>query len=237
MVEYIEFGDNYLPFIFMREILYIKEKSLFSHGVYEFNNILNYIQTDKFEDIYKKEYLTYDNKPITNFYDKIKNYSQSPKIVNTKFNFGFLHDYNYDLHNNSINNYNFVANKYDMKISDFKLKLKNEKTLMFINFSFYNKIENIKIDEMIAVLDKMLNKKYYIFLFFYDYQRMPNNIDEQYKELCSTKYYKHENVKVIFLKSDFTNWWNQNENVKNVLYGEMREGFLKVCSEEKIRIF
>ena len=237
MVDYIEFGDNCLPFIFLKEVLYIKEKSLFSLGVFDFNNILKYIQNDNYEDICKKEYLTYDNKPISNFYDKIKNYSQSPKIINTKYDFGFLQHFNYDVSNNCINNYNFVTNQFSAKIKDFKLKLKNEKTLMFINFSFYNAINNIKIDEMINVLNKMINKKYYIFLFFYDYQRMPNNIEDQYSELCKNKFYKHDNVKVIFLKSDFSNWWNKDEKVKAVLYGEMREGFLKTCSESNIRIF
>ena len=68
-------------------------------------------------------------------YDKIKNYSRSPRIINSKFNFGFQNDYNYDVSNNCINNYKFIVDQFNTKIADFKKSLKNENQLIFINFS------------------------------------------------------------------------------------------------------
>ena len=48
---------------------------------------------------------------------------------------------------------------------------------------------------------------------------------------------KYKNIKIIFLKSDFTEWWKKDTNVKSVLYGEICEGFLKACSELNITIY
>jgi hypothetical protein len=76
-----------------------------------------------------------------------------------------------------------------------------------------------------------------MFIFFYDYVKKSNKIDEFYQEYCNEKFYKYENVKIIFLKSDFTEWWQQPENVKSVLYGEICEGFLKACADLKITIY
>ena len=89
MTDLIDFGDNCLPHILVRDILFLKQKTLFTLGVYQFNNILKYLNEGNYEDIYKKEYLTYNDIPIENFYDKYKFYTQSPKIINTKYNFGF----------------------------------------------------------------------------------------------------------------------------------------------------
>ena len=97
MSEIIDFGDNCLPHILIRDILFLKQKTLFTLGVFDFNDILKYLKNEDMEDIFKKEYLTYDNKPIDNFYDKYNFYTQSPKIINKKFNFGFLHHFNYDV--------------------------------------------------------------------------------------------------------------------------------------------
>jgi hypothetical protein len=189
------------------------------------------------EDIFKKEYLTYDNKPIDNFYDKYKFYTQSPKIVNTKLNFGFLHHYNYDVSNNCINNYDFVVEQFKLRINEFKNILTNEKKIIFVNFSIYSCLNNMKIDEMMEKLSSMITKKYYMVIFFYGHTRLPNNIDEEYKEFCEELYNKHNNIKIIFLKSDFTNWWKEEVNVKKVLYGEICEGFLKACADLNITIY
>jgi len=237
MLELIDFGDSYLPSVLIRSILYFKHKSLFMNGNYSFNDILYFLNSGNYEDIYKKEYLTYNVKQIESFNDKIKNYSRSPRIINSKLNFGFQNDYNYDVSNNCINNYKFIVEQFNTKIAEFKKSLKNENPLIFINFSFYENIKTIKIDEMIKTLNKMVSKKYYIYLFFYEYQRMPNNIEEQYSDILEDKFNKYENVKVIFLKSNFNEWWNLDEKNKVVLYGEIRENFLKASSDLKLSIF
>jgi hypothetical protein len=237
MTEIVDFGDNYLPHILIRDILFLKQKTLFTLGVFDFNNILKYLKNEDMEDIFKKEYLTYDNKPINNFYDKYNFYTQSPRITNTKFNFGFSHHYNYDVSNNCINNYGFVVEQLKNRINDFKNILKNEKKIIFVNFSFYSSLKNMKIDEMMNTLNSMINKNYYMFIFLYDYKRLPNNIDEEYKDFYQEMSNKYKNIKIIFLKSDFTEWWKKDTNVKSVLYGEICEGFLKACSELNITIY
>lgn len=237
MCEIIDFGDNCLPHILVKEILFLNNKTLFTLGVYDFNNILKYLKDGNYEEIYNKNYLTYNGKPIENFNDKYNFYTQSPKIVNTKYNFGFLHHYNYDVSNNCINNYNYVVEQFNNKISEFKNILTNEKKVIFVNFSYYERIKDMKINEMITTLNGMTSKKYYIFIFFYENKRLSNNIDKEYEEYCKETFYKHENVKIIFLKSDFTEWWKQPVNVKSVLYGEICEGFLKACADLKISIY
>jgi hypothetical protein len=237
MTEIVDFGDNCLPHILIRDILFLKQKTLFTLGVFDFNNILKYLKNENMEDIFKKEYLTYDNKPIDNFYDKYNFYTQSPKIINTKFNFGFLHHYNYDISNNCINNYGFVVEQFKNRINEFKNILNNEKKIIFVNFAFYSSLKNMKIDEMMNTLNTMISKNYYMYIFLYDYERLPNNIDEEYKDFYEDLTKKHNNIKIIFLKSDFTEWWNQDVNVKRVLYGEICEGFLKACGELNITIY
>ena len=95
-------------------------------------------------------------------------------------------------------------------------------------------MQDMKIDEMINTLNKLITSKYYIIIFFYDYQRKSNKIEEHYHEYCKEKFYKYENIKIIFLKSDFTEWWNQDRGIKSVLYSEMCNGFLKACSDLNI---
>jgi hypothetical protein len=237
MTDIIDFGDNCLPHILIKEILFLKQKTLFTLGVFGFNDILKYLKNENMEEIYEKELLTYDNKPIENFYDKYKFYTQSPKIINTKFNFGFLHHFNYDVSNNCINNYDFVVEQFNNRIREFKNIIHNEKKLIFVNFAFYSSLKNMKIDEMMNTLNGMITKKYYMFIFLYDYERLSNNINEEYDDFCKELFNKHNNIKIIFLKSDFSDWWKQTENVKRILYGEMCQGFLKACSDFNITIY
>ena len=90
---------------------------------------------------------------------------------------------------------------------------------------------------MMNTLNSMINKNYYMYIFLYDYKRLSNNINDEYDDFCRELFQKHNNIKIIFLKSDFTEWWNQDTNVKSVLYGEICEGFLKACSELNITIY
>ena len=237
MTDIIDFGDNCLPHILIRDILFLKQKTLFTLGIYGFNDILNYLKDETYEDIYKKEYLTYNGAPIADFHSKYQFYTQSPKIINTKYNFGFMHHFNLDVSTNCINNYDYVVGQFNTKIAEFKNYLASDKRKIFVNCSFYNSIETIKIDEMIETLNKLTQSKYYIFIYFYGYERKSNRIEEFYEDYCAEKFYKYDNVKIIFLKSDFSNWWEQDEKVKSILYGEMCEGFLKACADLKITIY
>ena len=120
MTDIIDFGDNCLPHILIRDILFLKQKTLFTLGIYGFNDILNYLKDETYEDIYKKEYLTYNGAPIADFHSKYQFYTQSPKIINTKYNFGFMHHFNLDVSNNCINNYDYVVGQFNTKIAEFK---------------------------------------------------------------------------------------------------------------------
>jgi hypothetical protein len=148
-----------------------------------------------------------------------------------------MHHYNYDISNNCINNYDFVVEQFKNRIDEFKNILTNEKKIIFVNFSFYSSLKNMKIDEMMSTLNTMISKKFYMVIFLYGYERLPNNIDEEYKDFYQEISNKYNNIKIIFLKSDFTEWWNQDVNVKRVLYGEICEGFLKACLELNITIY
>jgi hypothetical protein len=55
MTDIIDFGDNCLPHILIKEILFLKQKTLFTLGVFGFNDILKYLKNENMEDIYQKE--------------------------------------------------------------------------------------------------------------------------------------------------------------------------------------
>jgi hypothetical protein len=226
MYELIDFGDNCLPSILIRKICNKQTKHLFMLGVYNFNDIIPFLQDDDYESIYKKEYLTFNENQITNFSNELDKYCTNSRIINSKYHFRYLHDFSYDISNNCITNYDFIVNQFNIKITNFKNQLVSNNTLLFINFAFYEKTNTIKIDEMIDILDKkVLSKKYFIVFFFY------TNSEEVFDEKYIDKFQKYNNVKTIILKNNFSEWWKQEGDKKNILYKEIYDNFYNIMKE------
>lgn len=238
MVQIIDFGDNCLPYVLSKDILGLKQPTLFSLGVYPFNNILHYLKDGNYEDIIKTDLLTYNKTRIQNFSNKVTGYKHSNIVVNLKYNFTFNHHFSYDFSDNCIDNYGFVSEQFTKRIYEFKEALQNEKTLIFANFSNYANMKNMKIDEMIITLNNLINKKYYIFIFFFGNKFFEEcDININYIKYCKNTFDKHNNVKIIFLKNDFTNWWLQEKTKKDVLFDEIKKVFFTACNDINVDIY
>ena len=164
--ELIDFGNSCLPSILIHNILSSKKKHIFMRGMYSFNNICLFLEDGLLCDIYKKEYLTYENKPIEIFLDETQIYYHNSKITNTKYKFCFIHDFHYDISRNAIINYNFIMNQFNCKINNFKEICENNTLPIFINFSITMKKECIQIEKMLCIL-KNYTKKLQMFLRYY----------------------------------------------------------------------
>jgi hypothetical protein len=79
---------------------------------------------------------------------------------------------------------------------------------------------------MIDILDKkVLSKKYFIVFFFY------TNSEEVFDEKYIDKFQKYNNVKTIILKNNFSEWWKQEGDKKNILYKEIYDNFYNIMKE------
>ena len=218
--ELIDFGNQCLPSILIRNILNKKKKYLFMLGNYSFNNICNFLENGILEDIYNKEYLFYGDKKVENFTDENKKYCHNIVIKNIKYNFAFNHDFAYDISNNTITNYDFIVNEFNEKIINFKELMINEKTPVFINFSENNKYF-FNFEKMNNMLKKWCNKKFYIFVFLFSTKNTVNKIVNDYD---------NDNIILIHLENDLSNWHIQPKDIKKILFKEIYE---KYCDTMK----
>jgi hypothetical protein len=219
--ELIELGNNCLSYDLKQIILQKKTKTLFMLGCFNFNNICKFLEDGIFEDIFNKDYLFYENKKIEFFTNEYQNYYHKYAIKNSKYNFMYNHDFVYDVSLNTIQNYDFIANEFNIKIKNLKDTFVNDKLPIFINFSIGIKKEELQIERMILVLKKYMKKQFYIFIFLY------SKINNQ--EEC-----KNENVRYIYLEQDYSSWWNQPKDIKILLYKEMYEKYAIVMKEMNI---
>lgn len=128
-------GDHCAPGIIIDDILNIHKKTLFMLGVYTFNDIVNFLNDNNYENIYNKELLTLDS-------------SNTKNTIHSQYNFKFNHDY---VHNNStIINYDLVRNRFDTKIKNFREMLATPTTTVFI--SFVENVDTSNIDGMVEWL-------------------------------------------------------------------------------------
>lgn len=210
--ELVDFGNQCLPNDLIRKILKNKTKHLFMLGVYSFNDISTFLERGSFEDIYKKEYLMYNDNPITHFTNDIERYTHASVIKNTHYNFTFNHDFLYDISTNTIRNYDFIRNEFDKKISNLKELFINDKTPIFINFLFHQNYE-LKLEKMVSVLKQYMKKPFYIFIFTSCKSTGENGT-------------LYENIKFIYLDQDYTEWWKQTKDIKLSLYKEIYEKYV-----------
>ena len=212
--ELVDFGNQCLPNDLIRKILGNKTKYLFMLGVYSFNDICKFLEKGSFEDIYKKEYLTYNNILVDQFTNDEQRYTHASVIKNTHYNFTFNHDFLYDISTNTIRNYDFIRNEFDQKISNLKELFINHKTPIFINFSM-QQIDGLKLEKMVAVLKQYMTKPFYIFIFTSCKSSGENNT-------------LYENIKFIYLDEDYTDCWKQPKEMKIILYKELYAKYVDI---------
>jgi hypothetical protein len=138
-IDLCHFGDCCAPNIIINDILKIKKKKLFMLGHYNFNDILNYLKENDFENIYKYENLS------------INTYNH---VYHKFYNFIFNHDY--IVKNFKIINYNFIKNRFDNKIKNFRETLLTNNSTVFITFT--SNFKNLKINDMLIWLNNNINK-------------------------------------------------------------------------------
>lgn len=161
-LQLVHFGNDCASGILINDILNIKKKQLFQLGFYNFNNILEYLKENKYEEIYDKKYLFFNNikiKKFSNSLKKYKNLSVNESIIHKKYNFEFNHDY--EIKNNEIINYDFIVNVFDEKIKNFKNCLESKNKILFITFTNHD----LKILKMINLLKKKTNNWFKLVIF------------------------------------------------------------------------
>lgn len=200
--ELYHLGDNCAPGIIINDILKCKIKKLFMLGGYSFNDILFYLKDGNYEKIYNEENLIIQ---------------EDKSIKHSLYNFVFNHDYN--VINSKITNYNFIKDRFNIKIKNFKDMLLTEKTCVFITFN--TNVDNLKINEMIDWFSH--NKKNFYLIIFTDKEYNNSNIE------YSNKY------SVIKLKNSCDGWFAQERKQKIILYNEVYNEFIKCLEKNNIK--
>jgi len=208
-VKLLHFGNDCAPGIIINDILNIKGKQLFQLGFYNFNDILKYLKESKYEEIYDKSHLFFNNIKITEFYSHLNEYKTGPSIFNKKYNFNFNHDY--FMQDYKIMNYEFIVNSFNTKIKNFKECLELEKKIIFITFTNVD----IKLLEMIDLLKEKTNNWFKLIIFTSN-----KNLN-----------YFIDKVKLIYLNNEYNNWFLKSPKDRLVLYAEIYNKFYKTVNE------
>jgi hypothetical protein len=201
MVDLCHLGDNSASGIIINDILKNKKPQLFMLGIYNFNDILSYLKDGNYESIYDKKNLI-----ITPQYNN---------VVNKKYNFSLQHDYK--VIKSQIINYDFIYERFDLKIKNFKEMLSNVKLCVFIVFTL--DVDNLKIKEMLDWLSH--NKKHFHLMIF---------TSDKHKVKYKSKLYS-----IIKLKNYYYDWWRFDTETKLILYNEIYEKFIDCLKKNKIK--
>ena len=113
-------------------------------------------------------------------------------------------------------NYDYIRDRFDLKIKNFKEMLSAEHMCIFITFS--NHSDELKISDMLEWLS--LNKKSFYLIIF------TNNTHDTA--------YNSNNCSIIYLNNSFDYWWLMNETPKMILYREIYEKFIACLSQHNI---
>ena len=211
-IKLVHFGNDCAPGIIINDILNIKEKQLFQLGFYNFNDILEYLKESKYEEIYNKSHLFFNNIKIIEFYSYLKEYSYLPDedtLVNKKYNFKFNHDY--AVQDYKIINYEFIVDSFNTKIKNFKECLELESKIIFIVFTNVD----VKVLEMIKLLKEKTNNWFKLIIF-------TNNKNLNY---CI------EQVELIYLNNKYNEWYLKPLKDRFILYMEIYNKFYKTAKE------
>lgn len=200
MIEVTHFGDNCEPYMIINDILKNKKKHLFMLGMYAFNNILSYLKDNNYEKIYDKEDLVIEPNQV---------------VKHSKYNFIFNHDY--QVSNSQINNYDFIRERFDLKIKNFKEMLSTENMCVFLSFS--ENVPCLKLNEMLDWLS--LNKKNFHLMIF---------TCCKHDTICDSEF-----CSIINLEHSYHEWWLMEKTPKMILYEEIYEKFLNCLNQRNIQ--
>jgi hypothetical protein len=208
-IKLVHFGNDCAPGIIINDILNIKDKQLFRLGFYNFNDILEYLKESKYEEIYDKSHLFFNNIKIIEFYSYLNEYKTGPSILNKKYNFKFNHDY--AVQDYKIINYEFIVDSFNTKIKNFKECLELENKIIFIVFTNVD----IKILEMIKLLQEKTNNWFKLIIFTSN-KNLNYHIDE---------------VKLIYLNNEYNKWYLKSLKDRLIIYTEIYNKFYKTVKE------
>jgi len=190
-IELCHLGDDCAPGIIINDILHRDKKHLFMLGVYKFNDILFYLDENKFENIYNREHLVNES----NLW-----------MYHNLYNFVFNHDYK--IENGEITNYDFVKDRFDTKIKNFREMLSSDNTCIFISFT-----ENINHIEIGGMLYRLTHMKKNFHLMIFTNTTFNSN-------------FSPDHLSIIKLDISYNNWYSQDEGYKYLLYKEIYEKFI-----------
>ena len=167
-------------------------------GNFYFNNILQYVTENKYREIYDEKYLKMDNQ----------------LIKHEKYNFIFNHDYK--IVNNEITNYDFIKNRFEIKIKNFEEMLLSEVYTIFISFS--DNIDDLKIVDMLNWLKSNKRNFHLIIFTSNDYSNHLND----------------PNLSIIKLTQQYNTWWYIEKEMQKEVFKEIYERFIECCRNKNI---
>jgi hypothetical protein len=198
-ISLCHFGDNCAPGILIDDILKQNKKFPFMLGGYDFNNILNFLNDNKYEKIYSKEYLIIQKDNI---------------VHHTLYKFSFNHEY--EVKFNRLTNYEFIKQRFDLKIQNFREILHSNDVCVFITFT--ENIDNLKINEMLGWLS---DNKPQFHLIIYTNNSYTTNIN------CN-------NLTIVTLKNSYKDWWSLPKPHQIILYKEIYDELINCLNIQNI---
>jgi len=197
------FGESCVPGVIINNILSCQEKKLFMLGHYNINDIIQYLIADSLEEIYDKQYFVF-NSTVDKGYIRIQH---------SKYNFIFNHDYL--VANGSITNYDKCAERFKLKINNFRTMMNNTKSVLLINFSEAPDIINIKAIEQYF---KKHNKKFILLIF----------TNAETKPIISNSVY------IVKIDRDLMFYWTLKADERRLLNQEIYEKFISTLKANNI---
>ena len=159
-------------------------------GIYNFNDIIKYLQDDTLDKIYDKKYL--------------KKHNDYTKHL--LYNFKFNHDYKYDEYSNIIN-YDFIKSRFIEKIKNYNQIFNLNMFNIFINFT--NNVNNFNINDFLQLYKNKIN--YHLIIFTNnDYNsinnknisivKLKNNYSMWWETNKNTKNILYEEIYIRFIE-------------------------------------
>jgi len=173
-IDLVHLGDNCAPGIIINDILNIRKKTLFMLGMYPLNNIITYLNDNKYENIYDLQYLDI----------QLNNH-----VYHTVYNFTFNHDYL--IKDSVITNYDIVKNRFDEKIENFKNTLNSKEFTVLIHFTRASKQEDI---DAIILFFKKYKDRFHLIIFTNNHISVNNSLYVSIIKLdnCYYQWYKKD---------------------------------------------
>lgn len=199
-VDLFHLGDFCEPGIIIDDILNIRQKQLFMLGHYNFNDIARFLHENNYHSIYDRDSLRIN---------------AANQVYHDKFKFVFNHDYK--LENGSIVNYEFIKDRFRIKIKNLEDMLRSDTLTIFITFT--TNIDSLKVIDMLKWF-AVHKKEFHIIIF-------------SNKPYTTT--YEDARVSFVNLKRSYEQWFQMNSELKTELYKEIYAKFIGVVATLEIK--